>query len=78
MICWTQIYNFLAAKAIYTNKASNVIVILYILGLNSIFSDHRTLKFLKVKCNPTNKKMWPETIHCCLQDSYVILVRAFD
>ena len=24
-----------------------------------IFSDRRTLKFIKMKCNPTNKKVWP-------------------
>ena len=38
----------------------NVPLILYVLGSNSIFilffSDRRTLKFLKGKCNPTNKK----------------------
>ena len=33
-------------------------MILHILGSSSIiiFSDHGTLNFLKVKCNPTNKK----------------------
>ena len=24
------------------------------------FSDHRTLKFLEMKCNPTNKKVYPK------------------
>ena len=34
----------------------------YIFGPSSIFffPDCRTLKFLKMKCNPTNKKMWPK------------------
>ena len=31
----------------------------YVLGPSPIFSDRRTLNFLKVKYNPTNKKMWP-------------------
>ena len=50
---WTQIYNFLVVWVIYTNYASNVTLIFYILGLSSIFififfSDCRTLKFLKM------------------------------
>ena len=58
-IIWTQIYNFLAVQVIYTNYASDVMLIFYILGLSSIFIffDRRTLKFLKMLCNPTNKKI---------------------
>ena len=58
MIFWTQIYNFLVVWVIYTNDASNVTLTFCILGLSFFvfFSDHHTLKFLKVWCNPTNKK----------------------
>ena len=38
LIFWTQIYNFLAAQVIYTNNASDVTLIFYILGLGSIYS----------------------------------------
>ena len=66
LIFWTQIYNCLAAKVIYTNKASSVAIILYILGLSfNFFSDSRTLKFLKVKCNPVNKKIVAKSILLC-------------
>ena len=45
-----------------TNDASDVTLILYILGLRStfifiFFSNRRTLKFLTVKCNLTSKKI---------------------
>ena len=32
----------------------------YILEGSSICPGHRTLKLMKVKCNPTNKKWWPQ------------------
>ena len=61
MFFWTQIYNFLAVQIIYTNNASDVMLISYILGLSSIFiyffADRWTLIFLKVWCNPTNRKI---------------------
>ena len=37
LIFWTQIYNFLPVGVIYTNYASDVMLIFYILGLSSIF-----------------------------------------
>ena len=37
LIFWTQIYNFFAVQVINTNNASNVMMILYLLDLSSIF-----------------------------------------
>ena len=37
LICWTQIYNFLAVRVIYSNYASDIKLIFYILGSSSIF-----------------------------------------
>ena len=37
LVFWTQIYNFLAVQVIKTYYISNVTIILYILGLRSIF-----------------------------------------
>ena len=31
--------------------------------------DRRTLKFLKVKCNPTNKKRWPTLCNATINNN---------
>ena len=37
LIFWTQIYNFFAVRVIYTNNASDFMLIFYVLGLSLIF-----------------------------------------
>ena len=72
LIFWTQIYNFLAVQVIYTNYASNVMVLFFILCLSSIF----IFIFFPIaalwnswKCNVIQqiKKLWPNAINKMLR-----------
>ena len=54
---WPLVYLKLLKHVISRNNMIRWTNTLYILGLTSIFSDDCTLKFLQVKCNPTNEKI---------------------
>ena len=41
------------------------------------YFDRRTLKFLKMKCNPTNKKPWPYSYNYMSDQTRRILIRVF-
>ena len=50
-----MLHQTLENKKVFLRFVVNYIITSYF-SFNSIFSDRRTLKFLQVKCNPTNKK----------------------
>ena len=60
IIFYTQMYIFVTKYVIDKSDIPEITVILYVLCLNSvfisIFSDRRTLKFVSVQYNLTNKK----------------------
>ena len=55
LIIFTKIYLYPAGHIINLNNANELTIVV---GSTSIFIffDRRTLKFFRVKCNPTNKK----------------------
>ena len=65
--CWT-LSDTMCLKSHWISETKNILTEEWTIGTFCaqvqflfLFSHRRTLKFLEMKCNPTNKKLWPYT-----------------